>query len=425
MRQKRDERRYDLTIVGGVSLNDGIGRQSTDLIETLKEPCRISFIHTVPPSKNETHSLPQDVQDILETSGKRHKGRVLIYEDPLSADRSSKRWEGPFWQKHGLKETDRQQIRIAYSMFESSKIPKSWVTILNSSFDAVAVPDPYLVRVYEKSGVHIPVFVVPLGRDFSRFLSMPLKSFIGSPFVFATFNLCDRRKNTLKLVQAFARAFGDNPDIELRLYWRACFDTEYRDQILSEIDNQNLGNVIIHEGPVSCAKHFSRFRKIDCLVNIATGEGFSIQPREAMALGIPVIVTNNTAQSTICASGLVRAVHSNIEILALYPWKGDYGVQYDCTVEDVALALSDMYNNYSDYLRKAPQCRAWAKSYDLMATQASYISLVKPARVILGSTNTLLPDGIMTTSPQLVQKYQSIFESLRTNSLRASSKGNP
>jgi glycosyltransferase involved in cell wall biosynthesis len=346
--------------------------------------------------------------------GTTYKGRVLIFEDPLSGDRSNGRWEGNFWQRYGLSESDKKQIRIAYSMFESSKIPKSWADILNSSFDAVAVPDQYLVQVYEQCGVQIPIFVVPLGRDLSRYLSSPLKASKGSPFVFASFNLCDRRKNILKLVQAFARTFKNNPDVELRLYWRACLDNGYREKIFAEIANQGLTNVRISEGPVDGDRLFSRYRRIDCLVSVATGEGFSIQPREAMALGIPVIATDNTAQATICASGLVRTVPSNIEIPAMYPWPGDFGFQYDCRTKDIAKALTDVYENYDTYLSKAPQCREWARAYDLAATRATYAKLIDPERVVIGKSNSLLSDGIMTTSSRLAKKYRSIFKSVKT-----------
>jgi glycosyltransferase involved in cell wall biosynthesis len=420
--QKAKEERCDLTIVGGVLINDGIGKQAIDLIETLKDSFCISFIHTTPPNEGEIQSLPSEVQNVLQIPGNTYKGRVLIFEDPLSADRSNGRWEGHFWQKYGLKESDKKQIRIAYSMFESSKIPESWVDILNGSFDAVAVPDPFLVRVYQGSGVQIPIFVVPLGRDLHRFLSAPLKSSKRSPFVFGTFNLCDRRKNTLKLVQAFAKAFGNNPNVELRLYWRTCLDSGYRERIFSEIANQHLTNVHIYEGPVDGACQFSRFQRIDCLVSIATGEGFSIQPREAMALGIPVIATDNTAQSTICASGLVRTVPSNIEIPAMYPWSGDYGFQYDCRIKDVTDALTDVYEHYNEYLNKAPQCREWARAYDVSMTQFTYANLVNPRRVVVGTSNTLLADGITTTSSRLAKKYRSIFKSLKTKPSRHKSR---
>jgi hypothetical protein len=51
---------------------------------------------------------------------------------------------------------------------------------------------------------------------------------------------------------------------------------------------------------------------LDCYVTTSKGEGFSIIPREVLALGIPCIITNNTAQSTICSSGFVRSIKSEI-----------------------------------------------------------------------------------------------------------------
>lgn len=416
LRLKSKESRCDLTIVGHVFINDGIGKQSTDLIETLKDTFCISFIHTMPANEGEIQSLAPDTQNVLRVPGTTYKGRVLIFEDPLSPDRSNGRWEGNFWQRYGLSERDKKQIRIAYSMFESSKIPESWVDILNAFFDAVAVPDTYLAHVYERCGVRIPIFVVPLGRDLRRYLSSSLKSSKGSPFVFASFNLCDRRKNTLKLVQAFAKVFKNNPNVELRLYWRTCLDNGYREKIFSEIANQGLTNVHVSEGSVDGDRQLSRYQKIDCLVNVACGEGFSIQPREAMALGIPVIVADNTAQATICASGLVRSVPSNIEIPAMYPWPGDFGFQYDCRTKDISEALTDVYEHYDTYLNKAPQRREWARAYDLSATQSTYAKLFSPTRVVIGTSNALLSDGIMTTSTHLAKKYKSIFKSIKTGS---------
>ena len=170
---------------------------------------------------------------------------------------------------------------------------------------------------------------------------------------------------------------------------------------------RGLENVIIDERSVDFSVHFKRFLNIDCLVNISTGEGFSIQPREAMALGIPVIVSDNTAQTTLCATGLVKRVPSNILIPAHYPWPGDFGFQYDCRTCDVAAALQDVYKNYDKYLRNAALCREWASSCDLMKVAPIYLNLIKPKRVMLGDKDVLLPDGIMTTSQKLATKYKS------------------
>jgi glycosyltransferase involved in cell wall biosynthesis len=407
--------RCDLTVVGHTQLNDGIGKQATDLVQTLADSMQISFITVGSrlPIKDRL-SLPPSVQAVLERPGTSCKGKVLIMESPLVwGSQMQKPFKGHFWRPFKLKEKDPEQIRIAYSMFESSLIPRGWVDRLNRAFDAVAVPDPFLGQVYRSSGVRIPIFVLPLGRDLGPFLTKPLKTTRHTPFVFATFNLCDRRKNTLKLVQAFARAFHHDPSVELHLCWRIALDEAYRQLILDTIKQEQLKNVIVEEGPVNFSEHLMRFMETDCIVNASTGEGFSIIPREAMALGIPAIVTNNTAQETICASGLVYSVPANIPIPAQYPWKGDFGFQYDCTVEDLSAAMIDVYTHYDRYLGRAPQCRAWASAFDLPKVKLLYLNLLKPGRVVLGSSDTILPDGIMTSNPKLFKKYASIFRKKR------------
>jgi glycosyltransferase involved in cell wall biosynthesis len=400
---------YDLTIAGRVLLGDGIGKQGVDLIQTMGPDFKISFIHTGRVRTPQIQALRPEIQRILELSGIVLKGRVLILEDPISRDHSNDETVGEYWREYGLPEEDPHQIRIAYSMIESSKIPRKWVSIINHRFDAVAVPDPFLVSVYEASGVTVPIFVVPLGRDLSAFLDTPLKISRNTPFVFATFNTCERRKNTLRTVQGFARAFGNNPNVELHLGWRCCRDKSYRQEILDEIARLGLTNVLIEEGSVDFPEHYARFCKIDCHVSLSTGEGFSILPREAMALGIPVIVSDNTGQTTICDSGLVRTVPSNIEVPAMYPWPGDFGVQYDCLLDDIAAAYRDVYEHYEAYIQNASEYREWARKYDLPMTKDAFMSLIKPARVVVGKTNTILPGGLMTTSTKLAEKYMSIF----------------
>ena len=417
--EKRDHRgahekssksyRPDLTVTGDVLLADGLGKQSIDLIETLRDSLTISFLPTRPVSVEDLNSCSPALRQILETSGVKFPGRVLIYESMLSWMPSNEIPRDKFWTRFNVPEKSKHQIRIAYTMFESSRAPKAWVYILNHSFDAVVVPDDFLVKVYKDSGLVIPIFVIPLGRDLRRFLEAPLKAARGSPMVFANYSTCFPRKNLLTLVRAFGDAFGNSSDVQLQLCWRG-YDHLAREAILAEIASRGLTNVVIEQQGVDVRTYLERFRRADCYVNIATGEGFSIQPREAMALGIPTIVSNNTGQKTICSSGLVRAVPSNIEIPAMYTFPGDFGVQYQCAVQDVAAALRDVYASYDSYLRKGGVAREWARRYHYTQMAPLYMSLIKPKRVVLGDKDAILEDGIMTKSKKLVRKYKKVMK---------------
>ena len=309
----------------------------------------ISFLYTRPPNADELHQLSRSARKVVETSGVQNPGKVLLFFDAVHAIPKDEVPTDMFWPRLGIQEEDDNQIRIAYSMFESSRIAKNWVHDLNDHFDAVVVPDEFLVEVYKNSGVKTPIFVLPLGVDLTAFLQAPLKKSKKHPFVFASFGTCDCRKNQLLLVRSFYKAFGNNPNVLLKLCWRHA-SPDYRNAVLAEIAAKNMKNVRIEEGPIDKNTYLHRFSSIDCLVNITLGEGFSIQPREAMALGIPVIVSNNTAQTTICSSGLVEAVPATIEQAAHFPFPGSFGVQYACSVGDVVLSLRRMYKHYEDYL---------------------------------------------------------------------------
>ena len=398
---------FDLTVVGPFCFADGVARQPLDLIESLKDVATISFIPTNSFSPENMALLSPKVQEIFKFNGTVHPGRILIYENILSFPPQDRSPQGPYWARYGLPEKDKRQIRYAYSMFESTLVPREWVHILNNTFDALLVPDEFLVPVYQNSGVLIPIFVLPLGRDLEPFLREPLKERRGHPFVFANFSSCIPRKNLLTLLRAFSEAFGNDQNVRLYLGWREYVPMLVQ-QIKDEVRRRGLTNVILDTVAVSDEVYRKRFLGVDCYVNIATGEGFSIPPREAMALGIPTIVTDNTGQHTICKSDLVRVVPSNIAIPPLYTFAGDFGNQYQCTVQDVVAALRDVYDHYDTYLSNAPQARWWASQYQYQRLAPQYMALIKPKKVILGDENKILDDGVMTTSSTLVQKYQSI-----------------
>lgn len=388
--------RPDLTIIGFVNMADGIGRQSAELADALKDDISFNFIKTRITVKKD---LSSRVRKILHNKTMQI-GKVVLFEDLV--------WR-PDGENYKLKTPKNDdQIRIAYSMFEATKIPSEWVILLNTYFDAVAVPDVFLIEVYRNSGVDIPIFEVPLGLDLSPFLNAPLKTKIKSPKIFANFGTCIPRKNHLTLVKAFSKAFGNSKDVRLIINSRYCHK-ETKNAVSKYIADSNCKNIIFSTLCLEKSAYLSLFQTVDCYVSISKAEGFSIQPREAMALGIPVIVTTNTAQTTIANSNLVKSVSSPFEEPALFYWDEIVGTDFNCDVDEVAAALRDVYENYDQYLQNAPAARAWARQYQFENLKDYYISLVKPKRVILGDEDKIGPDFLMTTSKELYEKYRKLI----------------
>ncbi|MDE3055595.1 MAG: glycosyltransferase family 4 protein [Verrucomicrobiota bacterium] len=398
LKYKRLHHQCDLVVMGPIEFADGIGRQAVGLIDCLKHSCSIQYIRQ---GSCDFKDVPASVKRIAKQKYKK-KAKVLIYEPPILNGSSSI-----------FPSLPNVDIRIAYSMFESTKIPQEWVIVLNNLFDAVVVPDSFLVDVYRNSGVRIPVFIVPLGMRVKSFLK---QSFVHSkpvdrPFVFGALGSVDSRKNQRMLVRAFAKEFGNNPNVKLLINGRR-MDREYLAKIKGDIELFKLNNVSVTAMSLKQRDYLRLLKSLDCYVSPSKGEGFSLQPREALALGLPSIVADNTAQKTICQSGYVCSVPSQIIVKAVYDgWRGlDLGDQFGCKVNDLAAALRDVYDNYDLYAQKAFEGRSWVEQYEYEQLRKFYETLVSPKEVVLSDRDEVAEGVLYTTSQKLKQSYEMIQE---------------
>lgn len=380
---------YDLTVVSSIDFNGSVRRHAIGLIECLHDKLKINFIPSRPVDLNEVHP---DVQKVVMCANK-NPGNVVLLEDPL--------WYADAVPSGG-------KITIAFSVFESTRIPQEWVQILNTKFDAVVVADSYYIKVYQESGVNIPIFHIPLGIYIHEFLEKPLKQKHGSPFIFKCCSRFFPRKNHKLLVKAFAKEFANKKNVKLVLNGGGKWGNDsICEKLQSYVKKHKISNIEITNDALPWNDYVNMMSDMDCYINISQGEGFSITPRESLALGIPTIVTDNTAQKTICASGFVRSVRSDIKIPCIEDGN-EVGYKFDCKEKDVRKALKDVYKHYSVYLAKAHQGREWVKQYLWSSLQGKYLSLIKPTKVILGDRNEITDDFLMTNSPDLYAKYLNL-----------------
>lgn len=397
-------KRPDLTVIGAVKMSDGIGRQSVEVIEALKDRLDITFFHTLKPCYKD---VSKKVKKILKKK-KKYMGKVVLFEDAI--------WTPEKENYKVLKEKkNKSQIRFAYSMFESSQIPCEWVPILNEYFDAVIVPDNYHVKVYQECGVELPIFVIPLGLNLEEFLKTSVKTKPHKPFVFGNLSAAIERKNTLKLVRAFHKAFTDDHEVVLRLNARY-YDDQLKNKIEEYISEHNIKNIVFTKQCLNSSDYLKVFKSIDCYVSPSKGEGYSIQPREAMALGIPVIASNNTAQTTICKSGLVYSIDTEFMSPAMRKWgkilqiPKQYGFEYDFHEESLQKALRKVYENYDSYLANSEKLREWAENYDYAKVKDLYKNLVSPKKISFGEANSVEKDVLITNDLNLYQKFKQILK---------------
>ena len=414
---------YDLTLVAQVNYYDGLGRLALNLTNLLKDDLSINFIASGPTDFTE---VPLNVQTIMQNPDKT-PGNVALLFDILWYP---KRTPTNCVPKESL-------IKIAYSMSESTAISPKWVELLNGTFDLVVVPDEYYRSVFSNCGVLIPIFVLPHGIDIENFLSTPLTKKPSNPFVFGSTGTFMSRKNHELLIEAFYAEFGNDPHVKLKVHgrrnWFGEFDIESLREKLhitkstlakdkSKRANKKNKKNILKTGrswltnnieliltSLESKQYESFFNSLDCYVLLSKGEGFSITPREALALGIPTIISDNTAHRTIAKTGFVYAVPSNIQEPAYYSlFKDNHGVQFNCSVADARKALREVYNNYQVYREKALGGRKWVEQYLWRNLKAQFLNLIKPKEVILGEENKVTNEYIMTSSEKLYKKYVQI-----------------
>lgn len=387
--------RYDVTVVGPMLYADGLGRASIAFIDLFKDELKMNF---VPTKAVNFKDVPYAVQMIARNLD-RTPGKVSLFLDVL--------WHVSETPSDKVPESD---IKIAFSMIESTAIPIQWVKILNQKFDAVAVPDKFLCDVYRKSGVKIPIFVLPCGIYLDEFLEKPIKEKVNFPFTFgmsAGFN--STSKNHELLIEAFAKEFGNKPGVNLKVHGR-CGNEEIQKHVLNKVKSLNCRNIEFINKNFTRDEYAKFMSSLDCYVLLSKGEGFSITPREALAMGIPCIITNNSAHRTICETGFVKVVEAPISALAHYIHFRSYcGYNYTCTKEDACKALKEVYENYTEYLEKAHAGREWVKQYSYKSLKEQYLNLVKPKKVVFDTYNSIEEDCIITNSEKLYKKYLSII----------------
>jgi FkbM family methyltransferase len=186
---------------------------------------------------------------------------------------------------------------VTIQPWEFGFLPADWVSQL-SRVDEAWVPSEYVRRVYVDSGVHPDkVKVVPNGVDPVLFnpsvkpISLDTKKKFKFLFVGGTI----RRKGPDVLLEAFLQSFTAADDVCLvikdfggdSVYAGQTFEA----QIKAAQARPNAPEILYLTNELLPSQIAGLYTACDCLVHPYRGEGFGLPVLEAMASGLPVVVT--------------------------------------------------------------------------------------------------------------------------------------
>lgn len=406
-------RAYDVNLIGYLNDIRSISRHTSSFTRCLQDHCSLKLFKTRGCSKKSFSLFEKKLIDygvdlydkknlgLLINAGLKLSG-ITIYTDSYFKSNG-------VWQEY-LKIPNSSLIKFAYVVTESPKISKDEVAILNQYFDALIIPDQWLESVYRSSGVVVPIFVLPLVLDLQSLFDKQVVRKSPSPFIFGFSGVNPYRKNVDLLIKAFSKEFKNDPEVSLIIHTRFKKGFAKIEEILK---NPKYKNITFLQKGFTRAEYEDFLAQLSCYVLLSKGEGFSITPREALALGLPCVLSNNTAHQVICDADCVASVPS-------YRGNPTYGKKsgsifvFDCTVHDARKALRDVYEHYDHHRQRAQKGREWVKQYLVENLRPKYLSLVKPLRVILGGENKITDEYLMVNSRALFNKYKRLDSSLET-----------
>ncbi|WP_188079175.1 glycosyltransferase [Actinotalea subterranea] len=376
--------------MGRRAFGTGIGLLTEGLVELLARKYAVELfdIH-VPASPGDFATLTsgRDVPLATELEG----FAVYFYADVL--------WNGVSYTEYVP--PPRSGYRIAYLAFDSDHLPPEWVAILNRDFDAVFFTSDHLIDVARDSGVSIEIGSLALALDIEHQVAQWYRPVAGRRVRFGTLSAYHPRKGLEALVSAFLREFGDDPDAELVIHSNVAM-SETAARVRSIVESSGAHNVVLSTENLTEDAKNRLLESLDVYVNASAGEGYSVGPREALALGKSLVITDLGAHRALFGPPGVFKVEGLHDAPAVYPEidNRQFGFQRIPDPESLRRGLRAAFEfvKSDEATLTAGERKLLGASFGLQALERTYWALVDPDAVALGgarrsSPHAQLPEG--------------------------------
>lgn len=183
----------------------------------------------------------------------------------------------------------KSKYNVGYTPWESTKVPESWKYNMTRC-NEIWTTSNFVKEVYEENNIHSNIHVIPHGVTTEWEI---VERELTGKFNFIHAGGDSKRKNAQLVVDAFLELFDGDDDYQLILkYNNFCHAEVYL--------NNNLVPAINHPQIIGINADFTvdelvrLYHKCHCMVYPTSGEGFGMIPLEAMATGLPTILTDAT-----------------------------------------------------------------------------------------------------------------------------------
>lgn len=216
------------------------------------------------------------------------------------------------------------QHKVLFTMWETGILPTRFGT-WTRQYDQVLVPCEHNVEVFAPFNKNVSA--VPLGVDTA--IWYPQDRPENARFRFHAGGSLWGRKGLDLVVDAFLKL---NLDAELHI--------KLAPHAKDMPKQEKHPDIFFHREWMTLSDQVTWFRQSDCFVAPARGEGFGLMPLQAIACGVPTVLTATSGQQQFSHLGIV--IPHKQTLLPHAPHLGEWS---QASVDDVASAMLDVYEN--------------------------------------------------------------------------------
>jgi glycosyltransferase involved in cell wall biosynthesis len=268
---------------------------------------------------------------------------------------------------HGLAEMT-MPIKIAYTMFESTKIPDEWSKYLKLA-DKIIVPSTFCQTAFKRAGFDSEV--VPLGYDHNAFTYQEKVRSGGEPFTFLHYDAFNTRKGWDILFRAFNEEFTEKDNVKLIL-------KTIKTDLPFPIMKSQYPNIDVIKESYPKTKLVELIANSDCFVFPSRGEGFGLTPLENLAVGTPSIIPNGSGM----AEYFNKKYFLEVKIKELRPamyenfTSSDTGEMIEVDVDDLKKVMRYAYENRDKLVKMGRDGAKWVRKHYSIEQTASKLSTI-------------------------------------------------
>jgi glycosyltransferase involved in cell wall biosynthesis/tetratricopeptide (TPR) repeat protein len=218
------------------------------------------------------------------------------------------------------------ELLVCIQPFEFGGLPAEWIGPLRDIVDELWVPTSWVRQCAIDSGVPAEkVTVVPNGVDTGRFRPdgprFPLRSSKRTKFLFV--GGCIKRKGIDALLEAYLATFTRKDDVCLVVKPYGTHGVYSNQSLEADVRRAAAGSgaeIEVLDETLDAEELAALYRSCDALIHPYRGEGFGMTVAEAMASGLPVVVTKGGSCDDFCDDETGWMVRAHIVAIQSTEW---------------------------------------------------------------------------------------------------------